>query len=174
MSEYVSTHALERTIRQLSTGGALGLDARRSAAGYDQLQEIEAQIQIPIWGIAASGAGWSKFNIAFDVQFMFAPEQRDSPLAVPHFTFGPVVSGVPYPVEATPDPNNPDSLVAITCQIVEWGVDQALGSIIGAVVGIGTSTLGGGSVKFNGYVHLTFQGYGSPLENVVSAGGVSS
>lgn len=168
MSEYVSTHALERSIRELSTGGVLNLDARRAAAGYDQLQEIEAQIQIPIWGIAAAGAGWSKFEVAFDVQFMFAPEQRDSPLVTPHFSYGPVVSGVPYPVELTPDPNNPDNLVAVTCQIVEWGVDLAVGAIVGAVVGIGTSTLSGGSVKFNGYLHLTFQGYGSPLENTQS------
>lgn len=165
MTKYVSTHALERSIRAMSTGAVLSLDEKRANAGYDQLQELETQYQIPIWGVASSGVGWSKFSVAFDVQFMFAPEQRDSPLAVPHFSYGPVVSGIPSPDDVAADPNNPDSLVAIFCQVIEWGRDQAIDAIVGAVVGIGVSTIGGSDVRFDGYVHLTFQGYGNVIES---------
>lgn len=165
MSEYVSTHALERSISALSTGALLALDAKRTANGYDALQELEHQFQIPIFGIASSGVGWNTFDVPFDVQFFFAPEQRDSPLAVPHFSYGPVVSGVPSPDGTDPDPNNPDCLVAVFCQVVEWSRDQTLDVIDGAMVGVGVSTVGSNTdVRFDGYVHLTFQGYGNVVE----------
>lgn len=173
MTKFVSTHALERSIRSMSTDAILSLDARRTSRGYDQLQELEHQFQIPIWGIASSGVGWSSFNVPFDVEFFFAPEQRDSPLAVPHFSYGPVVSGVPSPDDAAPDPNNPDCLVAVFCQVVEWARDPAMDSVVGAVVGIGVSTIGGQvDVRFDGYVHLTFQGYGNVMDES-SAGDLS-
>lgn len=166
MSQHVSTHALERSIRELSIGGVLALDKRRNLAGYDQLQEIEHQFQIPISGKASSGAGWTKVKLAFDVAFVFAPEQRDSPLAIPHFSYGPVVSGQP-PLGSSADPNNPDSLVAVFCQVIDWARDGASDAIVGAVVGVGCSTLGGSDVEFTGYLHLTFQGYGAPSESGV-------
>jgi hypothetical protein len=171
MSQYVSTHALERSIRAMSTGALLSLDAKRTDLGYDALQEIEHQFQIPIWGIASSGVGWSTFDVPFDVQFFFAPEQRDSPLAVPHFSYGPVVSGVPSPDGASADPNNPDCLVAVFCQVVEWSHDEALDVTDGARVGVGVSTIGSAvDVRFDGYVHLTFQGYGNVIEDLTDSG----
>lgn len=166
MTKHVSTHALERSIRQLSTGALLSLDAKRTKQGYDALQELEHQFQIPIWGIASSGVGWATFNVPFDVAFFFMPEQRDSPLSVPHFSYGPVVSGVPSPDDAAADPNNPDCLVAVFCQVVEWSRDQTNDAIDGAVVGIGVSTVGGVvDVRFDGYVHLTFQGFGNVVDD---------
>jgi hypothetical protein len=168
MTPYVSTQALERAITA-QMKSAQSLEERRSAEGYDALQEIETQYQVPIWGIATARPAWSTFTLAFDVQFVFAPEQRDSPLSVPHFSFGPVVSGVASPDETNPDPDNPDSLVAVFCQVVEWGRDLAADAVIGAVLGVGVSTLGGADVKFDGYVHLSFEGYGTIAETDASA-----
>lgn len=165
MSRNVGTHSLERAIHHLQVGGALALDARRASAGYDSLQELEHQFQIPISGTAASGIAWTTVNLTFDVTFVFAPEQRDSPLAVPHFSFGPVVSG--EPASGTVDPNNPDALVMVTAQVTDWSRGHS-DTIDGARVGVGAWS-GGEDVLFQGYVHLTFQGYGAVSEDTSAA-----
>lgn len=158
MSKHVGTHALERAISQLAVGGTLNLDARRAAAGYDQFQEMTHQFQIPIGGTARNGWGWTEINVPFDVDFMFVPEQRDSPLAVPHFSAGPVVSVHP----------DAGGCVAVACNVVEWARDAASDAITGAVVAIGV-TSGGADRPFSGYVHLTFQGFGLVTESSPSS-----
>lgn len=163
MSQHVSTHALERSIAALGRVG-IELDQRRAAAGYDQLQELEHQFQLPISGTARSGAGWTTVDVNFDVAFAFAPEQRHAPLAVPHFSYGPVVCG--EPASGVADPDNPDALVAVFCHVVEWARDAASDAVTGARMGIGASVLGGQDVIFQGYIHLTFQGFGSLIESV--------
>lgn len=166
MSPLVDTHAIERSIREMSTGAVLSLEAARSELGYDQLQEIDNQLQIPIGGLASTTVGWTKFALPFDVEFVFMPEQRDIPFTVPHFNWGAVVSGTPSPDPTTPDPNNPDSFVAICCQVVDWSRDRTRKVINGAIIGVGVSTLGGLDVVFGGYLHLTFQGKGAVAESV--------
>lgn len=167
MSPHVSTFALERAVRE-QMSSARSLEQLRTAAGYDALQELTTQIQLPVWGIANSGAAWQTFPVGFDVQFLFAPEQRDSALSVPHFSYGAVVGGDPYPDPSVSDPNNPDSLVAVSAIVTEWTSDRSIDAIVGAVIGVGVSTLGGKPVRFDGYVHLTFQGFGAVAEDTSS------
>lgn len=167
MTPHVDTHALERAIAQTSHGTIRSLEARRAALAYDQLQEVTNEHQVPISGIASTGIDWATFTVAFDVDFFFAPYQRDSPLSVPHFSYGAVVQGQPSPMGNTADPNNPDSLVAVSAVVVDWSRDEATGAINGAAIGVG-ATVGSGAqdVAFSGYVHLTFTGWGAPNESV--------
>lgn len=154
----LSVHSVERAIKAGSLHNILDLDKRRAALGYDQMQEIEHQFQIAIEGTATTNLTWSTFDLPFDVEFYFAPQQRDSPLVVPHFTYGSAVTGT------TTDVTNPDGLIGIMASIVGWAQD-AREAIAGARVGVGV--LCGGptvdtTVDFDGYLHLTFQGFGAP------------
>ncbi len=146
----VARHSLERAGRGVRISAPLALDKRRAMLGYDQLQEIEHQFQIPISGMSGAVAGYATTTLTFDVDFFDAPEQRDSALAVPHFSFGAVIDGANIMVSAC---------------VKEWTTDER-GAIIGAEVTIGVASPGTTtSAAYEGYVHLTFQGYGAVSEN---------
>ena len=118
--------------------------------GYDALQELEQQFQVPVAGAGASVAANATTTLVFDVEFFDAPEQRDSSLTVPHFTFGAYLEGQ----------------VMISASVLVWTTDSR-GAFIGAEVTIGVCAPGSAiEVPYSGYVHLTFQGYGAISENV--------
>lgn len=153
---------MARALRQESIGNVMDLDRRRAMLGYDSLQEIDHQFQVAIEGIATPNLTFMEFDLPFDVEFFFTPQQRDSPLVVPQFTFGAQVIG-----DATPaDANNPSGCVGVTACIVGWASDPTRNAITGARVAIGVWCGGPGGVSqqidFNGFVHLTFQGFGAP------------
>lgn len=137
--------------RGIRMSGPIALERRRAMLGYDALQEIEHQFQVPIEGMSGSVAAYTTAELAFDVDFFDAPEQRDSPFSVPHFTFGAVVDGAD---------------VMVSASVKSWRIDGR-GAIVGATVTIGVSSPGTTTqTAYAGYVHLTFQGYGALSENV--------
>lgn len=147
----IRRHAIHRAQREVRISSPLALDARRKALGYDALQEIEHQFQVPISGVAGGTAGYAATTLEFDVDFFDAPEQRDSSLSVPHFSFGAYVTGAD---------------VMVSCCVTAWNIDDR-GAIVGADVSIGVCSPGRTtSLAYEGYVHLTFQGYGALSENI--------
>ena len=146
----VARHSLERANRGVRISAPLALDKRRAMLGYDQLQEIEHQFQIPISGNSGNVVAFATTSLTFDVDFFDAPEQRDSALSVPHFTFGAYIEGAD---------------IMVSAHVKAWNIDER-GAIVGADVTIGVCSPGlTSSVAYEGYVHLTFQGYGAVSEN---------
>lgn len=149
-------HALGRAVRRMSVDGAVALERRRAMLGFDQLQEIEYQYQIPISGTVDDRIFWRTVDLEFDVEFFHAPEQRDSPLTMPHFTFGAVVSG--ESVATT----NEHGAVVVTAVVSGWTTDDR-DAVIGAQLSVGV-TAPDGECEYQGYVHLSFQGFAAPAE----------
>jgi hypothetical protein len=90
-------------------------------------------------------------EVEFDVDFFDAPEQRDSSLRDPQFTFGAFF-------EPAPDP--PAGAMMVSACVQEWNRDSR-GAITGATIAVGV--IGDGA--YEGYLHATFQGYGAIREN---------
>lgn len=145
--------ALQRAQQDISIASPLALEKRRAMLAADSLLEVEQQFQVPISGIASKIIGFGLTTLTFDVDFFDAPEQRDSSLATPHFTYGVVASFEPA-----------DGLLVTAC-VTEW-ITDARGAFTGAVVAIGASSGSDSTSQYSGHVHLRFQGYGALTENV--------
>lgn len=142
-------HGLQRAVTGMTIGHIRSLEKRRAMLGYDALGEIQNRFQVPISGAAGAEIGWDEVEVTFDVKFVYAPEQYDSPLTMPHFTYGPVL----------------DVAVAISAAVTDWTADTT-GAITGATVKLGACQPGAsGTTAFEGFVHLTFKGFGAPKED---------
>jgi hypothetical protein len=135
----VRTHALQRSIRALTIDGIRALDKRREMLGFDAMGEFEQQFQIEL-----------EVMVAFDVDFYNAVDQRDSPYTLPHFTYGAVITG--------------GAPALITACVRQWDIDDT-DTVHGATVAVGVCNPGTEvASRFIGQLHMTFQGYGAPVE----------
>lgn len=150
----VRRHALERSERQVRISSPLAWERRRAQLAYDALGEIEQQFHCPFSGSAGGIVAYSSVTVEFEVDFFDAPEQRDSALFEPHLTFGAYLA----PGAET---------VMFSAAVNEWVTDDQRGAYTGAVVTVAACAPGATStVAFEGRLHLTFQGFGAPKENV--------
>lgn len=144
-------HAINRSIRALTIDTVRALDERRHMLGLDALGELEQQFQLPIEGSAGEVLAFFEVPVQFDVEFYNAPEQRMSPYTLPQFTYGTVITS--------------EQPVLVTACVRRWDLDDAE-TVKGALVAVGVCSPGTTvEIPFVGYVHLTFQGYGAPVEN---------
>lgn len=153
--------ALDRSIRGMTIDTIRNLDQRREMLGYDEMGELEQQFQIDVQGTAGSIIGWVDFDLTFGVDFYNAPNRRNSPYTLPHFTYGYLLT--------TPDP------VVLTACVRSYKLDDK-DTVQGASISIGAYDPGSTKIKeFTGVVHLVFQGYGAPVENFadIDVGGAS-
>lgn len=150
--------ALSHVQRGMVISAPIATERRRAMLAYDELAERELQFQLPISGTVESIAAFGTVDLVFDVEFFDAPEQRDSPLRYPQFTFGAFIDPTDQGV------GNPTGAVMVTACVSEW-VSDARGAFTGAKVTVCACLPGGGGFAYSGFVHLTFQGYGAPTEN---------
>jgi hypothetical protein len=144
-------HAINRSIQALTIDTTRHLEARREMLGFDALGEIEQQFQLPMEGSAGEVIGWFEIKLKFDVEFYNAPNRRMSPYTLPHFTYGSVIESA-------------EPVLVVAC-VREWDIND-VDTVSGAKVAIGTCNPGTSqATPFEGYMHLTFQGYGAPGEN---------
>lgn len=152
----VSHHSLQRSLQRLSLGTIRDLQKKQAQRDAVGMQEAHLQFQIPLLGTAVQGIAWKSKAIAFDFVFWPAVGQReDADFSRPQFSSGVVMESVdklaaPSPVIITP--------------VIEWTVGKA-GQTVGCVVHIGIHSPTADALKFSGYLHLTFQGYGAPLDD---------
>lgn len=147
-------HRITRSLQKLHHGDAVAMERRRAELGWDELQEIEQQFQIPIEGSVGSGSPINLLTgFGFDVEFFDATEQRDSPFTVPHFTYGVVL-----------DAEAADAMVCVHACVSGWDIDESRNAVVGANVNITIFTVGFGGA-FEGYVHAVFQGFGARIES---------
>lgn len=153
-----NTHALSRGVHAITTGFPLALEQRRKRLALDQLGELILQFQLAIKGTAAPAIAWDLVELQFDAGFYNATEQRDSPYVVPTFWHGAQLN--------TPIP------VIISAVVMSWTYSPDGDSIIGAKVNIGALNPSRVLAPYEGFVHLTFQGYGAVSEdnNAVDVG----
>lgn len=142
----MSRAQFQRAMGELTHGAAISRESNRALLAVDALQEIIHSFQLPIAGTAptlGSASAWGTVDIVFDVEFVDATEQRDSPFVEPNFEYGAVL----------------DVPVMLTACVTAWlRADGRPTSIIGATVAFGV--LGNGEV-FKGHLHCSFQGYGA-------------
>lgn len=150
----MTTQALRGSLHAVSIDTVKSVREREHQLAHDGLGELEHQFHIHLDGTAETLIAWTSVDISFDVDFFHAEEQRDSPLDVPHFLWG---SYLPEDELATDPP-------AIQAHVTGWTRDDR-GAFIGATVKIGVWSPGGDSLDYQGWVHVSFQGWGAPAEN---------
>lgn len=138
---------LERSFKTIRIGAVRDVQRLRAQAEEDGLIEREEQIHIDVSGRAEEFAAWKEVDIDFATIFVDATGQRDSPFDRPHVTVGAELY--------TPTP------VALHAVVMSWK-DNDRNEVLGATVAIGASSTDK-STKFKGVIHLTFQGFGQPL-----------
>jgi hypothetical protein len=148
-------HQLERSLSRMTLGVVRRVREVEAASSHLKLTEREEQFQIPIQGTAYQGIVWIKKPITFETRFFGATGQRDSELERPQVSYG-------YVIDPT-DPSEPTAplVVSLAC---EFRSDDREATYA-AVVHIGVHSPTPDPVDFEGYVHLTFQGWGAPIED---------
>lgn len=140
--------ALDRAFKGLKIGAVKDLSKLQQKAEEDGLIERVEQFHLAVSGVAEEFVGWATQTIKFSTAFVNATGQRDSPFSRPHFTMGSELY--------TPTP------VALHAVVMAWETTDR-DETIGATVAIGVSSTDL-STKFKGAVHLSFEGYGQPLQ----------
>jgi hypothetical protein len=139
--------ALERSFKGLRIGATLDMQKLKDRAEKDGLIERDEQFHLAVAGLAEEFFLWTSTKIKFATAFVDATGQRDSPFDRPHISVGCEIY--------TPVP------VAINAVVMEWDVTDR-NETVGATVALGVAS-SDQTTKFKGAVHLTFQGYGAPL-----------
>jgi hypothetical protein len=159
------TGSVSRAVKGIAEGPAVALDRRRELLGLDALGEREQQIRLPLDGRATQNLTWGEVDIAFDLEFYNATEQRDVPYTIPHFSYGTVL--------ITPDlivvyccvrsfKQNDDDMVS-GCRVAVGVWDPTFTGTIADTIPVADRPVIG--TPFAGWIDLTFQGYGAPSES---------
>lgn len=138
---------LERSFKNIRLGAVKDVNRIRERAESDGLIERDEQFHIIVSGVAEEFFSWQEVEITFSTVFVDATAQRDSPFDRPHISVGSEL------YTSTP--------VSITATVMEWKTNER-NETLGAKIAIGVASTDQ-STKFKGAVHLTFQGFGQPL-----------
>jgi hypothetical protein len=138
---------LERSFKALRIGSVRDMQRYQWRAEEDGLIERDEQVRIAVAGVAEEFFKWTEVALKFTTVFVDATGQRDSPHIRPHLSVGAEVY--------TPTP------VALTATVMDWRTNDR-NETVGARIAIGVSSTDL-PTKFKGAVHLTFQGFGQPL-----------
>lgn len=139
---------LDRTYRHLTIGQVNGMSSRRLQRELEGLREFEDQFKIEIAGRGEEFPVWTEVHLKFNIDFVDATGQRDSPFDRPHFTYGAIIeSGGPIGLDAC---------------VTRWDVDDR-NQTTGCMLSIGARATDFAR-KFRGELHARFQGYGAPTE----------
>lgn len=144
----VDHHRLENMMKGVTIGTVRARERYLSEKQVESLQEVEEQFKIEISGRAEEFPVWDQVKIKFGTTFVDATGQRDSPFDRPHFTYGAEISS-----------RNP---VGVLACVMKWFVNDK-GETTAARVAFGAVATDL-STKFKGEVHMTFQGYGMPVD----------
>lgn len=138
---------LERSFKAVRIGAVRDVQRLQRRAQDDGLIERDEQVQFELTGVAQEFFSWQTIEVSFTTIFVNASGQRDSPFARPHIAVGAEL------YTSTP--------VGITAVVMGWKTNER-DETLGAKVALGVSSTDQ-ATKFRGAVHLTFQGYGQPL-----------
>lgn len=158
----VATHALSRSVLRLATTAATNAQVKSSREALSLVGDRAEQFQIKVSGKASDFPAWQITALIFDQTFSVATGNRMSLLTRPQVSTGYEISTVATEAPPAVDGTVPTVGVVLTAGVREWLFDDA-GNIRGARVQIG-ATAPGDNVAFNGFVHITFHGFGALTE----------
>lgn len=150
-------HAIQRSIGQLAIGVARDVAAKERLAQPQQVMERAEEFQIKVSGLAADLPVWATGELAFDIAYTQAIGRRFSELVRPQISVGfEQTTGV----GATAARLTP---VFASLVVTEWSLtpDDTIDGCTFAAAAIAP----GDQVQFTGFIHLTIQGFGAPLED---------
>ena len=140
-------HQLERSFKGLRIGAVRDAQNYRKRIEEDGLIERDEQFRVAVSGRAEEFFSYQIVEISFTTIFVDATGQRDSPFDRPHISVGSeVYTSVP---------------VTLTATVMSWKTNDR-NETLGAKVAVGVASTDQ-ATKFRGAVHLTFSGYGQPL-----------
>lgn len=152
-------HGMQRAADGLRFDGVRDLQKKRAQLADDALGEIVNEIPVEVSGIATATPVWGEFDVEFDVYFVDAPEQRNSPLTTPHMSRG-------LQLRITDDDGEPLAIgIGSEVFVVDWIEDEERDVFTGATVRFGMWSPDADELHVHGYLHLTFTGYGAPVED---------
>lgn len=144
----ITQQRLQKGMQRLTIGTVQAMDKYFSEKEIEALKEMDEQFKIEVNGRAEEFPVWDQVDIKFGTTFVDATGQRDSPFDRPHFTYGAEITS--------------DSPVGILACVMNWKVNDK-GETTAARVAIGAVATDL-STMFSGLVHMTFQGYGAPVD----------
>lgn len=142
-----SLQKLERSFKQIRIGAVKDGQKLQERAEEDGLIERDEQFRVAVSGVAEEFFTWQEVDLTFSTAFVDATGQRDSPFDRPHISVGSELY--------TPTP------VAVTAVVMGWKTNDR-NETLGATVALGISSTDH-TTKFKGSVHITFQGFGQPV-----------
>lgn len=128
---------------------------REASLAEGKLTERLLSYQIPVTGTAYQGIAWTKRKLDFDVTFHGATGDRDVPYDVPQVTSGFVIE---------PSDEAAPVLPIIPTVAVQWIRDDQEATT-GCILHVGVHSPTPDPIEFEGYLHVTFQGWGSPRQD---------
>lgn len=150
-------HALQRSIAKLAIGVARDVTRARELGAPQQVAERAEDFQIKVSGIAADFPVWTEGELYFDNIYTQATGRRTSDLDRPQVNTGfEMISGVGQSgARLTP--------VFASLVVTEWSLtaDDAIDGCTFMCAAIAP----GDQVQFQGFFHLTIQGFGAPAED---------
>lgn len=144
--------ALARSLQAMTFGAIRASDVRRADYERDRLGEIDQQFQLPISGTATTEPQFAEVTVDFAAPFIDAYDERQSPYSDPTFTFGLHV---------------PTAEVFFSVLLRTWVLKDEF--YRGATIAVAAWSPNA-SAKFSGFVHLNFQGYGTPYDDEADEG----
>lgn len=156
-----SGHSLARSIRRLAIDTVRDADARQRQVAGGAMLERDEQVQVKVSGRATDLPAWVTVDVAFDTVFTIATGNRQSNLQRPQVSFG-------YEITRTQRAPNIEALsvyegIFITAYVRDWVFDEGTHAITGAQLAVGAYAPGD-DLQFESFIHMTFQGLGSPNE----------
>lgn len=158
----VSTHALNRSILKLATTAVRDVRTKDAREALSLIGDREEQFQIKVSGRASDFPAWQTADLLFDQTFSVATGNRMSQLTRPQVRSGSEVTSVASDFPPAADGTVAAVGVILAISVRQWLLDDA-GNIRGARVQVGASSPGD-NVRFTGFVHIAFHGYGALTE----------
>jgi hypothetical protein len=143
----VTTHSLQRSLSALAINVVREDVQRERNLDAMRLAEGEQQFQIECSGKATGVVEWRDVYLNFTEALFCLEGERDNPAVEPQMWWG-VKLDSPTPVHFS------------VC-VMQWNTDENE-AFTGARVSVGAFSLSG-DVEFRGRLHVTFQGYGTPV-----------
>lgn len=145
----LSHNAIARSLEVVGYRNNVAMHRRRHEADNYRLAEVLEQYQLDVSGTTGTGA-FVDASITFAETLYYAPLQRNIKTEDPHVLVGSVL-----------DKGDAKFIV----HVIKWLLDDAA-NYLGAIVRIGVEQVGWAPAsKFEGTIHITFQGLGIPVED---------
>jgi hypothetical protein len=152
----VKQNAMNRAVVSVGLAVNKHIRERDRARANMAFREAVLQYQLPISGSADGVYRSATIDLDFEIHFHYAPYNRDSDFDRPEVSTGVVLSG--------------DTDVIIDLKVVKWNIDEETDAVTGATVKVSAFVLGGSTdgfdtTPFEGYAHVSFQGWAGVHED---------